>query len=90
MEVHLSHDQEALIRESIAEGRLSRPEEAFEQAMSLWEERERSRMELLADIEAGDLSLAQGLGRTIRSRDELAQMVKDVSTRAAARMRHSG
>ena len=41
MEVHLTHDQEAFIRQAIQTGRLLREEDAVREAMSLWEERER-------------------------------------------------
>jgi len=60
MEVELTPEQEAFVRQAIETGRLHRPEEAVREALSLWEERERSRVELLvafdeaeADLEAG-------------------------------------
>lgn len=60
MEVELTPEQQAFIRQAIETGRLHRPEEAVREALSLWEERERSRVELLlafdeaeADLEAG-------------------------------------
>jgi putative addiction module CopG family antidote len=60
MEVELTPEQQAFVRQAIETGRLHRPEEAVREALSLWEERERSRVELLlafdepeADLEAG-------------------------------------
>jgi putative addiction module CopG family antidote len=44
MEVHLTPDQEAFVRQAIESGRLHRPEDAVEEALRLWEERERTRV----------------------------------------------
>ena len=52
MKMRLSAGQEALIREGIENGRLQKPEDAIEEAMSLWEARERRRMEILLAVEA--------------------------------------
>jgi Arc/MetJ-type ribon-helix-helix transcriptional regulator len=60
MEIHLTPGQEAFIREAVASGRVQRPEEAVEQAMHLWEERERTRLEILAALEAAELDLKSG------------------------------
>jgi Arc/MetJ-type ribon-helix-helix transcriptional regulator len=43
MEVQLTPDQKAFIRQAIESGRLLSEEDAVKQAMSLWEERERTR-----------------------------------------------
>jgi Arc/MetJ-type ribon-helix-helix transcriptional regulator len=51
MEVHLTADQEAFIREAVASGRLLRPEDAVQQALSLWERQERNRVQLLAALD---------------------------------------
>lgn len=42
MEVRLTPDQEAFVRQAIESGRLPRAEDAVEEALSLWEERERT------------------------------------------------
>jgi putative addiction module CopG family antidote len=52
MEVRLTPDQEAFVRQAIESGRLHRPEEAVAEALSLWEERERTRAEILAAVDA--------------------------------------
>ena len=58
MEVHLTPDQEAFIRQGIEAGRFHDKEDAVHEAMSLWEERERRR----------DLALGQGaLARSIHT-----------------------
>jgi Arc/MetJ-type ribon-helix-helix transcriptional regulator len=51
MEVQLTPDQEAFIRQAIETGRLHRREEALQEAMSLWEERERRRLEILMAVD---------------------------------------
>jgi len=37
MEVHLTPDQKAFVRQAIESGRLNREEEAVQEALSLWE-----------------------------------------------------
>jgi hypothetical protein len=85
MDLHLSADQQAFIREALESGRLQRPEEAFEQAMSLWEERERRRMEILLAVNASEASLARGTGRTISSREQATQLSEDIKRRGMER-----
>jgi len=79
MDVNLTDDQKAFVRQAIADGRFVREEDAIREALALWEERERTRAELLAAIRAADVSLAQGGGRVITeaSMGELARNVKE-------------
>jgi putative addiction module CopG family antidote len=51
MEVRLTPDQEAFVRQAIESGRLHRAEDAVEEALRLWEERERTRAEILAAVD---------------------------------------
>ena len=78
MEVHLTADQEAFVRQAIESGRLKHAEEAIEQALSLWEERERNRMEILAVLDAAEASIARGEGIVIteESMKALAEKIK--------------
>jgi len=78
MEVHLTPDQEAFIRHAIESGRLQGPEEAVQQALTLWEEQERRRMEILTAVDRAEASLAfrQGYVLTEQSMQELANDVK--------------
>ena len=85
MEVHLTHDQEAFIRQAIQTGRLLREEDAVREAMSLWEERERRRLELLAAVDEAEASLARGEGRRITEHEEVAHLAADIERRSAAR-----
>lgn len=85
MEVRLTPDQEALVRLAMETGRFRRPEDAVEEALSLWEERERTRAEILAAVEVADASLARGEGRTITP-ESMQQLAAEVKQRARARL----
>ncbi len=86
MEVHLTPDQEAFVRQAIESGRLHRPEDAVEQALSLWEERERERAEILASIDLAEASLARGEGRIIETEQDVRNLAGDVKRRGRARL----
>jgi len=60
--VELTADQQAFVRKAIENGRFKREEEAVQEALTLWEERERRRLELIAMIDEADASLARGEG----------------------------
>jgi putative addiction module CopG family antidote len=68
MEVHLTPDQEAFIRQAIETGRLRREEDAVREAMSLWEERERRRLEILVAVDRAEASLAARAAKLRRMR----------------------
>jgi Arc/MetJ-type ribon-helix-helix transcriptional regulator len=78
MEVQFTPEQEAFIRQAIASGRLHRPEEAIQQALSLWERQERSRLEMLAALDEAeaDLQTGQYTDHTDESLPLLAQQLK--------------
>jgi Arc/MetJ-type ribon-helix-helix transcriptional regulator len=78
MDVQLTPDQKAFVRQAIQSGRLHREEDAVEEALALWEERERSRAEILTAVDDAEASLARGEGRiiTLQSMQELAAEVK--------------
>lgn len=78
MEVNLTPDQRAFVQRAIDSGRFEREEDAIEEALRLWEERERRKEEMLAALDAAEASLAEGEGRPIteRSMDDLAEDVK--------------
>lgn len=86
MDLHLTADQQAFIREGIESGRLGSPEDAFEEAMSLWEERERRRHEILAAVDASEASLARGEGRRITSPEDAAQLSEEIKRRGMDRL----
>jgi putative addiction module CopG family antidote len=78
MNVRLTPDQEAFIRQAIETGRFHRAEDAIQEALSLWEERERTRTEILAAVDRAEASLSRGEGRAVtqQSMRELANEVK--------------
>lgn len=85
MEVHLTPDQEAFIRQAMATGRFNRPEEAVQEALSLWEERERTRAEILAAVESAEMSLSHGEGRDITP-ESTRQLADEVKQRGRTRL----
>jgi Arc/MetJ-type ribon-helix-helix transcriptional regulator len=86
MEVHLTPDQEAFIRNAIETGRLRREQDAVQEAMSLWEERERRRLEILVAVDQAEASLARGEGRRITTHEDAAQLAADIKRRGMARL----
>ncbi len=85
MEEHLTRDHEAFIRQAMETGRLRREEDAVQEAMSLWEERERRRLEILVMVDQAEASLARGAGRRISTHEEAVQLAADVERRGTAR-----
>ena len=59
MENQLTPDQKAFARRAIETGRLHTEEEAVQEALALWEERERGRVELLATLDDARASLTR-------------------------------
>jgi len=71
MEVQLTRDQKAFIRQAIESGRIHREEDAVQEALSLWEERERRRLEILIAVGRAEASLALAEGRTVTTEAEV-------------------
>ncbi|HEX9199252.1 MAG TPA: type II toxin-antitoxin system ParD family antitoxin [Acidobacteriaceae bacterium] len=78
MDVQLTPDQKAFVGQAIQSGRLREEEDAIREALSLWEERERTRAEILASVDEAEASLTRGEGRemTEQSMRELADSIK--------------
>jgi len=85
MEVHLTPDQKAFVRQAIEAGRLHSQEDAVEEALALWEERERLRAEILATVDAAKASLARGEGREITA-ESMRELADEVKQRGRARL----
>ncbi len=85
MEVQLTPDQQAFVREAIASGRLHREEDAVTEALSLWEARERTRAEILAAVDEAEASLARGEGRIV-TQDSVRELAESVKQRGRARL----
>jgi len=85
MEVRPTPDQQAFIRQALEAGRIARPEDAAAQAMALWEDHERRRAEILANVDAAEASLAGGEGIAI-TKDAMRALANDVKRRGRARL----
>ncbi len=85
MEVSLTQDQEAFICRAIESGRFHRQEDAVQEALSLWEERERKRAEFLATLDDAKASLGRGEGRAI-TQESMRELAEDVKRRGLARL----
>jgi len=77
--VELTPDQRAFVKKAIESGRFTREEEAVQEALALWEERERRRLEILAMLDEADAELARGEGIPIteESMKALAEEIKE-------------
>jgi Arc/MetJ-type ribon-helix-helix transcriptional regulator len=90
MNVQLTADQRAFVQKAIESGRISREEDAIQEALALWEERERKRLEVLVMLDEAEASLARGPGReiTAESMKALAEEVKERGRRRLAAEQH--
>jgi antitoxin ParD1/3/4 len=85
MEIHLTPDQRAFVRQAIESGRIHREEDAIQEALSLWEERERVRTEILAAVDSAEASIARGEGRVI-TQESMRQLAEEVKQRGRGRL----
>ena len=85
MEVQLTPDQKAFVRQAIESGRLRGEEDAVKEALSLWEERERTRAEILAAVDEAEASLSRGEGRIITP-ESMRELAEEVKGRGRARL----
>ncbi len=79
--MQLTPDQDALVRYALESGRLRREEDAVKEALSLWEERERRRLEILTAVDQAESSLAHGRGRRVNSDEGARRLAEDVKRR---------
>jgi Arc/MetJ-type ribon-helix-helix transcriptional regulator len=86
MNVDFTPDQQSLVQRAIESGRFRRPEDAAQEAFSLWAERERRRSEILAAVNDAEASLAQGEGRRITTQEESRRLANDIAQRGKARL----
>jgi Arc/MetJ-type ribon-helix-helix transcriptional regulator len=85
VEVKLTPDQAAFARQAIMSGRLRAEEDAVQEALALWEERERTRLEILAAVDRAEASIARGEGRIITEKS-MRDLAEDVKKRGRARL----
>jgi putative addiction module CopG family antidote len=85
MNVELTPDQRAFVQKAIDSGRFRLEEEAVQEALALWEERERRRVEFLAMLDEADASFARGEGIPI-SEDSVKGLVEEAKQRLRRRI----
>jgi len=85
MGVELTPEQQAFVRQAIESGRLRREEDALGEALSLWEERERTRAEILAAVDDAEASLVRGEGRIV-AQESMRELAGRVRRRERARL----
>ncbi len=85
MEINLTPDQKASIRQAIESGRLHREEDAVQEGLSLWEERERTRAEILTAVDVAEAAIARGEGRTV-TQESMQQLAAEVEQRGRSRL----
>ena len=86
MEVQLTPDQEAFLRQAIESGRYASEGDALQDALSLWEERERRRSEILASVDQAEAALSRGEGRWITTEEGTAELADGIKRRGLARL----
>lgn len=89
MDVQFTREQKAFVQEAIKSGRLSREEDAIQEALAMWEGRERARAEILAAVDEAEASLARDQGRVI-TEESMRELAGAVKTRGRARLEKEG
>jgi Arc/MetJ-type ribon-helix-helix transcriptional regulator len=87
MEVHLTPEQKTFARKAIESGRLQGEEDAVKEALAMWEERERRKLEILVAVEKAQASLARGEGRTVTTLEQAKDLAEDVKRRGLGRLK---
>ena len=85
MDVQLTPDQQAFARRAIESGRFNSEHDAVQEALALWEERERQRAEFLLTLNDARASLGRGEGRVL-TQESVRQLAQEVKERGRARL----
>jgi Arc/MetJ-type ribon-helix-helix transcriptional regulator len=85
MNVELTADQKDFARKAIEAGRAHREEDVVEEALSMWEERERGRVELLEMIDEAEDDYAAGRYSVIND-ESPEELAKEISAQGRARL----
>ena len=83
--IELTADQRAFVQKAIEAGRFTREEEAVQEALALWEERERRRIELVAMIDEADASFARGEGIPL-TEESVKALIEEAKQRLRQRL----
>ena len=84
MKVELNPDREAFIRQAIKDGRVASTEDAVQEALRLWEYRERRGGEILAAVDAAEASIDRGEGMAMNE-ESIRIVSEEVKRRGRAR-----
>jgi putative addiction module CopG family antidote len=87
MEIELTEDQKAFVQQGIESGRYRDAEDAIRNALALWEERERQRMEIIFAVSLSEAEIARGESTVIETYEDsvrLAEEIKQEGRRLAA------
>jgi Arc/MetJ-type ribon-helix-helix transcriptional regulator len=85
MDVQLTSDQKAFARRAIESGRLRTEQDAVQEALALWEERERQRAGFLVTLDDARASITRGEGRAI-TEESMRELAEEVKERGRARL----
>ncbi|HWB48254.1 MAG TPA: hypothetical protein VG651_04015 [Stellaceae bacterium] len=85
MQIELTDEQREFVRRAVDTGRVGRAEDAVQQALDLWVEREREREEILAALDVAEAELARGEGMII-TKESMRQLAEEVHQRGLARL----
>ncbi len=85
MEVQPTSDQMAFARRPIDTGRLQSESEVVQEALALWEERERQVLAFLTTIDYARATVARGEGRVITA-ESMRELSAEVKERGRARL----
>ena len=85
MQIELTAEQREFVRRAVETGRVRREEDAVQQALDLWVEREREREEILAALDVAEAELAHG-EEILLTKESMRELVEDVKRRGRERI----
>lgn len=85
MNVLLTPDQKAFARRAIESGRIHSEEDAVQEALALWEERERQRAEFILTLDSARSAIERGEGYSV-TKEAMEQLARGVKERGRARL----
>jgi Arc/MetJ-type ribon-helix-helix transcriptional regulator len=85
MQITLTPEQEAFVRQAVKTGRIDRPDDAVTEALLLWQDRERQRAEFLTSLDEARASIARDEGIPI-TQGSMQALAEDVKRRGRERL----
>jgi putative addiction module CopG family antidote len=85
MRVELTPDQEDFVRQAIKDGRVGSTEDAVQEALQLWEKRERRRAEILVAVDEAEESISRGQG-LVMNEESMRNLAEEVKRRGRVRL----